>query len=105
MTLECYRCNIQTARGRSKAQCQSTADPTQTPSDSGRNNTPEEQKTPEEGGRTHGIKTGYRPNHVFEPPNVIGKLQTWIGQIEFDDQEFIQPGETKILMFIPCLPS
>jgi len=52
---------------------------------------------PEEGGkRITGIKTGYRPNHVFEltddKPN-----STFIGEILFDDTEFIYPGEEKIV--------
>lgn len=52
-------------------------------------------KTPEEGGRRAGIKSGYRPNHAFEQPKDIRNLHAYIGDIQFDDQEFIQPGETK----------
>ena len=51
--------------------------------------------TAAEGGRSTGIKTGYRPNHVFEKPDDIKHLHAYIGDINFDDQEFIQPGETK----------
>jgi len=51
--------------------------------------------TPEEGGRTTGIKSGYRPNHVFENPHDIKDIHTYIGDIQFDDQDFIQPGQTK----------
>ena len=47
----------------------------------------------ESGGRKTGIKTGYRPNHVFEYNEGIFK-QTYIGQISFDNQERIMPGET-----------
>ena len=54
-------------------------------------------KTPEEGGRRAGIKSGYRPNHVFEPFDEIKQIRTYIGDIQFEDQEFIQPGETKIV--------
>jgi translation elongation factor EF-Tu-like GTPase len=43
------------------------------------------------GGRTTGIRTGYRPNHVFEYENF---KQTYIGMISFDEKEWILPGET-----------
>jgi translation elongation factor EF-Tu-like GTPase len=47
----------------------------------------------EKGGRKTGIRTGYRPNHVFEYEK--GKFkQTYIGQINFDEPEWILPGET-----------
>lgn len=52
-------------------------------------------KTLEEGGRTIGIKSGYRPNHAFEQPKDIRDIHTYIGDIQFDEQEFINPGETK----------
>ena len=54
-------------------------------------------KTTEEGGRQSGFKSGYRPNHVFELPDNLRNLKTFIGDIQFDDQELIQPGETKIV--------
>ena len=54
-------------------------------------------KTTKEGGRTSGIKSGYRPNHAFEQPKDIRDIKTFIGDIQFDDQEFIEPGETKIV--------
>ena len=54
-------------------------------------------KTTAEGGRQHGFKSGYRPNHVFELPNDFRNLTTYIGDIQFDDQELIEPGETKIV--------
>lgn len=54
-------------------------------------------KTTAEGGRQHGFKSGYSPNHVFELPVDLRKLTTYIGDIQFDDQEFIEPGETKIV--------
>jgi translation elongation factor EF-Tu-like GTPase len=46
------------------------------------------------GGRKTGIKTGYRPNHVFESDKKDSFKQTYIGQITFDNQEWIMPGET-----------
>ncbi len=46
----------------------------------------------ENGGRKTGIKTGYRPNHVFEHKN-DEFLSTYIGQIDFD-KESIMPNET-----------
>jgi hypothetical protein len=54
-------------------------------------------KTTKEGGRLTGIKSGYRPNHAFEQPKEIRNLHTYIGDIQFDEQEFIHPGETKIV--------
>lgn len=55
-------------------------------------------KTTEEGGRSSGIKSGCRPNHFFELPNNLRSLNSYIGDIQFDDQEFIEPGETKIVI-------
>lgn len=54
-------------------------------------------KTIAEGGRKYGFKSGYRPNHVFELPNELKNLKTYIGDIIFDDQEVFEPGETKIV--------
>ena len=54
-------------------------------------------KTTAEGGRQHGFKSGYRPNHVFELPNDLRNLKAYIGDIQFDDQELFEPGETKIV--------
>jgi translation elongation factor EF-Tu-like GTPase len=54
-------------------------------------------KTTEEGGRQSGFKSGYRPNHVFEIPKNLKNLRTYIGDIQFDDQDLIEPGETKIV--------
>lgn len=47
-------------------------------------------KPTEEGGRISGFKSGYRPNHVFEMP----MLTTYIGDIIFEGEELIAPGET-----------
>jgi translation elongation factor EF-Tu-like GTPase len=54
-------------------------------------------KKTEEGGRQSGFKAGYRPNHVFEMPEDLNKLITYVGDIHFEDQELIQPGETKLV--------
>ncbi|WP_316768151.1 hypothetical protein [Pedobacter frigiditerrae] len=54
-------------------------------------------KTTEEGGRQSGFKSGYRPNHVFEMPDNLKNLRTYIGDIQFDDEDLIEPGETKIV--------
>ncbi len=49
----------------------------------------------ENGGRKMGIKTGYRPNHVFEyKENSSDFVTTYIGQIDFE-KELILPNETK----------
>lgn len=54
-------------------------------------------RTPTEGGRTIGIMSGFRPNHGFEPNDDIQQLVTYMGQIQFDGNEWLQPGETKIV--------
>lgn len=54
-------------------------------------------KTTEEGGRQTGFKSGFRPNHVFEMPEKGKSLRAYIGDIVFDDQELILPGETTIV--------
>ncbi|WP_262489449.1 hypothetical protein [Hymenobacter sp. IS2118] len=51
--------------------------------------------TPEEGCRKASIKSGYRPNHVFEKPNNIKEIHTHVGEFQFSDQDIIQPGQTK----------
>jgi translation elongation factor EF-Tu-like GTPase len=59
-------------------------------------------RTTEEGGRYSGIKTGYRPNHVFEYNKKGNFITTYIGEITFD-KEWIQLGdeETVTVRFIP----
>lgn len=53
-------------------------------------------KPTEEGGRKTGFTNGYRPNHVFEYEN--GKmLEAYIGDIQFEGQELIMPGEEKVV--------
>ena len=54
-------------------------------------------KSSENGGRISGFKSGYRPNHIFEMQNNGQFLNSYIGDILFDDQEVIKPGETKIV--------
>lgn len=54
-------------------------------------------KTTKEGGRKHGFLSGYRPNHVFELPDNLSYLRTFVGDILFDDQQLIEPGETKVV--------
>ena len=46
--------------------------------------------------RKTGIKTGYRPNHVFEY-NDNGNLNTFIGEIQFDKDKTLLPGEEGIV--------
>jgi len=50
-----------------------------------------------EGGRSSGVTSGYRPNHVFEygPNRKIN--QTFMGDIIFENQSTIEPGEEKIV--------
>lgn len=52
-------------------------------------------KKTEEGGRKTGFISGYRPNHVFEYNESGQLLQTYIGDIVFEGQPTIEPGETK----------
>jgi hypothetical protein len=49
-----------------------------------------------DGGRKTGIKSGYRPNHVFEY-RIDGKLYAYMGEIIFDNYETIEPGEEKVV--------
>jgi hypothetical protein len=59
-------------------------------------------KTTDEGGRWSGIKTGYRPNHVFEYNKNGNFITTYVGEITFD-KEWIQLGdeETVTVRFLP----
>jgi translation elongation factor EF-Tu-like GTPase len=54
-------------------------------------------KKTEEGGRTSGFASGYRPNHVFELPEDSRMLIAYIGDIQFDGQKLVYPGETTIV--------
>lgn len=53
-------------------------------------------KTTDEGGRWSGIKTGYRPDHVFEYNKKGNFTMAYIGDITFE-KEWIQPGENEIV--------
>ena len=53
-------------------------------------------KTTDEGGRHSGIKTGYRPNHVFDYSKKENLIITYIGEITFD-KEWIQLGDEEIV--------
>ena len=53
-------------------------------------------KTTEEGGRQFGIKTGYRPNHVFDYTKKDNLIITFIGEITFD-KEWVQLGDEEIV--------
>jgi hypothetical protein len=54
-------------------------------------------KAIEDAGRETGFKYGYRLNNVFAMPENLKGLQTYIGDIRFENQELINPGETKIV--------
>ncbi len=53
-------------------------------------------KPTKNGGRSSGIRSGYRPTHVFEYPK-DETLHAYIGEVEFDDSNWIQPGESRIV--------
>ncbi|QIL39642.1 hypothetical protein G7074_10365 [Pedobacter sp. HDW13] len=53
-----------------------------------------ELKPTEHGGRKTGFVSGFRPNHVFERKQEE-VLQTFIGDITFNDWHTIEPGEKK----------
>ncbi len=50
--------------------------------------------TTEGGGRNGGIQTGYRPNHVFEYQKNGQFEYAYMGDIQFEDREWIMPGES-----------
>lgn len=54
-------------------------------------------KRTEDGGRKTGFISSYRPNHVFEYRPDGQPWKTFIGDIHFDDQPTIEPGEEKIV--------
>jgi hypothetical protein len=61
-----------------------------------------------DGGRKTGIKTGYRPNHVFEYSAPGSFKTTYIGDIQFEPDKTIVPGETAIVivcfLLVPIVP-
>jgi len=44
-------------------------------------------KATKDGGRQYGFKSDYRPNHVFDLPTNLRNLKTYIGDIQFNDQD------------------
>lgn len=50
-------------------------------------------KATEDGGRTKGVVSGYRPNHVFEYNDFGFPLQTYIGDIQFENNSILEPGK------------
>lgn len=52
-------------------------------------------KSTEDGGRKKGIASRYRPNHVFEYNEDGSFPNTYMGQIMFDDEEWIMPNEER----------
>ena len=52
---------------------------------------------PEDGGKMIGIKSGYRPNHVFERPVDPKNIHAYNGDLVFDERDIIQPGQSKIV--------
>jgi translation elongation factor EF-Tu-like GTPase len=53
--------------------------------------------TPEEGGRSIGVTSGYRPNHVFQLTKEGETLNTYDGDIVFEGSDIFLPGETKLV--------
>jgi hypothetical protein len=51
-------------------------------------------KATNDGGRKTGFASGYRPNHVFEY-KADNTFSTYFGDIQFNGQETIEPGEEK----------
>lgn len=54
-------------------------------------------KSTAEGGRQNGFTSGLRPNHVFEYEDRKPK-NMWMGDIQFEGQELIMPGEEKMVI-------
>lgn len=54
-------------------------------------------KPTEEGGRKTGVISGYRPNHVFEYGVDGNIVQTYMGDLIFDDENWLMPGEERIV--------
>jgi len=50
------------------------------------------------GGRKTGIASGYRPNHVFEYQRNGRFKSTYIGDIQFEKEDCILPGETEVVL-------
>jgi hypothetical protein len=52
-------------------------------------------RTTAEGGRTDPVKSGYRPNHVFERDLQDKPQQTFIGDVILEDGGWMELGEAK----------
>lgn len=57
-------------------------------------------KSTDEGGKSNPIRSGYRPNHSFEEWENNKNRNFYIGEIQFDDMEFIYPGESSVVTVI-----
>ena len=57
-------------------------------------------KATAEGGKSNPIRSGYRPNHCFEKLENNKNPGFYIGEVQFNDKEFIYPGETSIVTVI-----
>ena len=51
----------------------------------------------EDGGRKTGILSGYRPNHVFEYRHSGDMMTAYMGDIRYEGEEFILPGQQKVV--------
>ena len=61
-------------------------------------------KTTEKGGRTHGIKSGYRPNHVFEYKENGELKEAFMGDIGFAGDDFLELGiEHEVMVRFPLI--
>jgi hypothetical protein len=61
-------------------------------------------KTTEKGGREYGIKSGYRPNHVFEYKENGELKETFIGDIQFPNLQFLDLGkEYEVMIRFPLV--
>lgn len=54
----------------------------------------------EEGGRSNPVRSGYRPNHSFEKLENNKNVSFFIGEVQFDNKEFVYPGETAFVKVI-----
>ena len=60
--------------------------------------------TTEEGGRVNGIKSGYRPNHVFEKKENGEMVEAFMGDIGFDTQDLLELGkEYEVMVRFPLV--
>ncbi|GAB5551777.1 MAG: hypothetical protein Sapg2KO_13680 [Saprospiraceae bacterium] len=61
-------------------------------------------KTPAEGGRRHGVSSGYRPNHIFEYKENGEMVEAFMGDIGFDEPELLELGkEYNVLIAFPLI--